>query len=100
MCLVIQFRLTLCDTKDCTLPGSSVRGISQDRNYSEVGPYQSQNGHYQKIHKQPQEGGEKRAPSYTVGGNVNWYRHYGKPVMETPEKNEKQNYHMTLRSHS
>ena len=21
---------------------------------------------------------EKRAPSYTVGGNVNWYSHYGK----------------------
>ena len=24
------------------------------------------------------EGGEKREPSYTVGGNVNWYNHYGK----------------------
>ena len=23
------------------------------------------------------EGVEKRAPSYTVGGNVNWYNHYG-----------------------
>ena len=23
------------------------------------------------------EGVEKRAPSYTVGGNVNWYSHYG-----------------------
>ena len=23
------------------------------------------------------EGGEKREPSYTVGGNVNWYNHYG-----------------------
>ena len=32
------------------------------------------------------EGGEKRAPSYTVGGNVKWYRHYGKTVMETAEK--------------
>jgi len=21
---------------------------------------------------------EKREPSYTVGGNVNWYNHYGK----------------------
>ena len=21
---------------------------------------------------------EKKAPSYTVGGNVNWYNHYGK----------------------
>ena len=24
------------------------------------------------------EGVEKREPSYTVGGNVNWYNHYGK----------------------
>ena len=24
------------------------------------------------------EGMEKRKPSYTVGGNVNWYGHYGK----------------------
>ena len=24
------------------------------------------------------EGVEKREPSYTVGGNVNWCRHYGK----------------------
>ena len=23
------------------------------------------------------EGVEKREPSYTVGGNVNWYNHYG-----------------------
>ena len=23
------------------------------------------------------EGMEKREPSYTVGGNVNWYSHYG-----------------------
>jgi len=24
------------------------------------------------------EGVEKRESSYTVGGNVNWYKHYGK----------------------
>ena len=23
------------------------------------------------------EGVERRKPSYTVGGNVNWYNHYG-----------------------
>ena len=22
---------------------------------------------------------EKREPSYTVGGNINWYSHYGEP---------------------
>ena len=25
-----------------------------------------------------EEGVEEREPSYTVGGNVNWYSHYGK----------------------
>ena len=35
------------------------------------------------IKKNPQtinagEGVEKREPSYAVGGNVNWYSHYGK----------------------
>ena len=27
--------------------------------------------------KNAREGVEKREPSYTVGENVNWYRHYG-----------------------
>ena len=26
-----------------------------------------------------EEGAEKREPSYTVGGNINWDNHYGKP---------------------
>ena len=25
----------------------------------------------------PGEGVERREPSYTVGGNLNWYNHYG-----------------------
>ena len=29
------------------------------------------------------EGAEKREPSYTVGGNVNWYDHYGKQYEDT-----------------
>ena len=28
---------------------------------------------------------EKREPSYTIGGNVNWYSHYGER-MEVPQK--------------
>ena len=28
--------------------------------------------------KKAREGGEKREPSYTFGGTVNWYNHYGK----------------------
>ena len=33
-----------------------------------------------------EEGVEKREPSYTVGGNVNWYSHYGKQYGGTLEK--------------
>ena len=40
---------------------------------------------------------EKRAPSYTVGGNVSWYNHYGKqyggvPVMAQWLMNPANNY--------
>ena len=45
------------------------------------------------------EGVEKRVPSHTVGGNVNWYNHYGKQYGGTLE-NYIQNYHMTQHSHS
>ena len=31
------------------------------------------------------EGMEQRKPSYTVGGNVNWYNHYGKKYGDTGE---------------
>ena len=31
------------------------------------------------------EGVEKREHSYTVGGNVNWYNHYGKQYACTSE---------------
>ena len=48
------------------------------QNYNEVSPHTSQNGYHKKkkIHKQPMlESVEIREPSYTVGGNVNWYNH-------------------------
>ena len=40
------------------------------------------NQNYSEVQCSPQtinagEGVEKREPSYTVGGNVNWYTHYG-----------------------
>ena len=38
------------------------------------------------------EDGEKREPSCAVGGNVNWYNHYGKRY-EGSSENEIQNYH-------
>ena len=31
------------------------------------------------------EGVEKREPSFTIAGDVNWYNHYGKQYGDTPE---------------
>ena len=35
---------------------------------------------------------EKRQPSYTVGGNVNWYNHNGKQYQNTRKLNIEQPY--------
>ena len=42
-------------------------------------PHTSLNGNHQKVYKQINagEGVKKREPFYTVGGNANWYSHYG-----------------------
>ena len=50
-----------------------------NQNYSEVSAHTSQNGHHQKNLQtiNAGEGVKKREPSYSVGGNVNWYSHYG-----------------------
>jgi len=42
---------------------------------------------------------EKREPSCTAGGNVNWYNHYGKQYGGTSE-NLIYNHHMTQQFHS
>ena len=49
------------------------------QNYNEIPPHTSQNGHHQRNLQtiNAGEGVEKREPSCTVGGNVNWYSHYG-----------------------
>ena len=48
------------------------------QNYNEVSPHTGQNSHHQKNLQtiNAGEGVEKREPSYTIGGNVNWYSHY------------------------
>ena len=43
-------------------------------------------------------GAEKKEPSYTVGGNANWYSHYGEQC-EDSLKNWEYNCHMTQQSH-
>ena len=45
------------------------------------------------------EGMEKSQPSHTVGGNANWYSHYGEECGDSL-KSWKQNCHMTQQSHS
>ena len=48
-----------------------------NQKYHEVSSHTSQNGHHQSLHIiNAGEGVEKKEPSYTVGGNVNWYSHY------------------------
>ena len=46
------------------------------QNYNELSLHTSQNGHDQKSTINAGDGKDKREPSYTVGGNVNWYNHY------------------------
>ena len=49
-----------------------------NQNYNKVSPHTGQNGHHPTLQTiYAGEGVEKREPSYTVGGNVNQYNHYG-----------------------
>ena len=44
------------------------------------------------------EGMEKMEPSYTAGGNVNWYSHYGRLYGDF-FKNYESSHHMTHQYH-
>jgi len=49
-----------------------------NQNHNDVPSHPGQNGCHQSLQKiNVGEGVEKREPSYTVGGNENWYSHYG-----------------------
>ena len=50
-----------------------------NQNNNEISPHISKNGHHQKNLQTINAGAgmEKREPSYTDGGNVNWCTHYG-----------------------
>ena len=54
------------------------RNLNQNRN--DVSLHTRQDGYHQKNVQtiNPGEGVEKREPSRTVGGNVNYHSHYGK----------------------
>ena len=51
-----------------------------NQNYYGVPPHTSQNGHLLTSQQVANagEGAQKRVPSFTVDGNVNWYNHYRK----------------------
>ena len=50
------------------------------------------------------EGVEKKAPSYTVGGNINLYRHQGEEYGDSLKKKKKKTFkvelYMNLQPHS
>ena len=79
---------------------------SENQNHNELSSHVSQNGCHQKVYKKLSAGNEspqktsveKREPSYTVGGNANWYRHYGQQCGDSL-KIWKQNCHMIQPSH-
>ena len=58
------------------------RNASQ--NYNEVPLHTGRNGHPKNLQTiKAGEDVEKREHSYTVGGNVNWYSHYGEQYGES-----------------
>ena len=58
------------------------------KQYNEVPPHISQNGHHQKqsMKKNAREGMEKSKFSYTVGGNANQCSHYEKQWEDASKK--------------
>ena len=51
--------------------------MKANQNYNEISPHMGQKDHHQKNLQtiNAGKGVEKREPSCTVGGNVNWYSH-------------------------
>ena len=60
------------------MPNITNYSRNANQNYNEVPPHTVQNGHHCLQITNAREGVEKKEPSYTAGGNVNWYNHYGK----------------------
>lgn len=57
-----------------------------NQSYNEVTLHTGQDGHDLCLQiTNAGEGVEKREPSYTVGGNIKWYNHYGKLYGGTSE---------------
>ena len=76
----LQRRYTDCQQTPEKMLNITNHQRNANQNYNEVSPHTSQNGHYQKIYKQPgmHIKNKNREPSCNVGGNVNWCRYCGK----------------------
>ena len=81
-CEVAQMCPTLCIPMDCSPPGSSIHGIFQARKtimkhhltLVRMAITRKSTNNFNKYWGAV----EKKEPSYTVGGNADWYSHYGK----------------------
>ena len=75
----LQRRYTDCQQTHERMLNITNHQRNANQNYNEVSPHTGQNGHHRKNLQtiNAGEGMEKGEPSYTVGGNVNWYSHYG-----------------------
>ena len=61
------------------MPNITHHQRNANQNHNEVLLHASQDGCYPSLQAiNAGEGVEKREPSYTVGGNADWYSHYGK----------------------
>ena len=55
-----------------------------NQNHNEVPSHSSQKSHHQSLQTiNAGEGEEKREPSYTAGGNANWYSHYEEECVDS-----------------
>ena len=83
-------RVRLCNPIDGSPPGSPIPGIFQARvlewgaiAFSEISEWPSPK---KSTDNNAGEGVEKREPSCTVCGNVNWYGHYGRQYGDSSKK--------------
>ena len=75
-------------------PRTAKKTKKKKTNYNGAPPHTGQNGHHQKVLQitNAREGVEKRGPSYTAGGNINWYNHCGGQYAVSLKRNIKLSY--------
>ena len=71
-----------------------------NQNCKEIPPPTSKNGHHLSLQTNAGEAVEEREPSYTVGGNANWYSHYGEQYGVSLKKKLHTDLDIIQQSHS